>query len=46
MYSFLTITEEEKVTRTILLNENPALVLHVIDTKNIERMLSINTSID
>ena len=39
-YSLLPITEEEKVTRSVLLEEKPKLVLHVIDAKNLERMLS------
>jgi len=39
MYSLLPITEEENVARKILLNEKPYLVLHVLDAKNIERML-------
>ena len=39
MYSLLPITEEERVARRILLEEHPSLVLHVIDAKNIERML-------
>lgn len=39
MYSLLPITEEEKVARSILLNESPCLILHVIDAKNLERML-------
>ena len=39
MYSLLPITEEERVARRILLNERPRLVVHVIDAKNIERML-------
>lgn len=41
MYSFLCITEEEKVARSILLNEDPCVILHVIDTKNLERMLPL-----
>ncbi|MEW5758899.1 MAG: FeoB small GTPase domain-containing protein [Candidatus Omnitrophota bacterium] len=41
MYSLLPITEEERVTRKILFNEKPCLVIHVIDTKNLERMLSL-----
>jgi ferrous iron transport protein B len=41
MYSFLPITEEEKVTRRILLREKPDLILHVVDAKNLERMLSL-----
>jgi ferrous iron transport protein B len=41
MYSLLTITEEEKVARRILINEKPDIVIHVIDAKNLERMLSL-----
>lgn len=41
MYSFLPITEEEMVTRRLLLDEHPELVLHVIDAKNISRMLPL-----
>lgn len=41
MYSLLPISEEEKVGRSILLEENPCLILHIIDAKNIERMLSM-----
>jgi ferrous iron transport protein B len=39
MYSMLPITEEERVARRILLEESPYLVLHVIDARNLERML-------
>ncbi|GBD95208.1 MAG TPA: ferrous iron transport protein B [Nitrospirae bacterium] len=39
MYSLLPITEEERVARSILLDENPAVVVQVVDAKNIERML-------
>lgn len=41
MYSLLPITEEEKVAREILLNEIPDVVLHVIDAKNLKRMLPL-----
>ena len=41
MYSLMCITEEEKVTRDLLLNEEPAVVIHVIDAKNIQRMLPL-----
>lgn len=41
MYSLLPITEEERVAREILLNESPDLVLHVIDARNLERMLAM-----
>lgn len=39
MYSFLPITEEERVARTILLQEKPEVILHVVDARNLERML-------
>ena len=39
MYSMMPITEEERVARSILLNEDPHAVIHVIDARNIERML-------
>lgn len=39
MYSLLPISEEERVARNILLEEKPSLVLHVIDAKNLARML-------
>lgn len=41
MYSFLPITEEERVARRILLNEKPDIVIHVVDAKNLDRMLSL-----
>ncbi|OGP65457.1 MAG: ferrous iron transport protein B [Deltaproteobacteria bacterium RBG_13_47_9] len=41
MYSFLPITEEERVTRSILLQERPHVILHVVDAKNLERMLPL-----
>jgi ferrous iron transport protein B len=41
MYSFLPITEEERVARRILLNERPDIILHVVDAKNLDRMLSL-----
>lgn len=41
MYSFLPLTEEERVTQRILLNENPCIILHIIDAKNLERMLPL-----
>ncbi|MDB4470853.1 ferrous iron transport protein B [Deltaproteobacteria bacterium] len=39
MYSIMPITEEERVARQILLEETPHAVLHVIDARNIDRML-------
>ena len=41
MYSIVPITEEERVAREILLNESPDLVLHVLDARNLERMLAM-----
>jgi len=39
MYSMMPITEEERVARRILLNEDPHAVVHVVDARNIDRML-------
>lgn len=41
MYSLLPVTEEEYVTRRLLLQEEPDLVLHVADAKNLERSLPL-----
>ncbi len=41
MYSLLPITEEEGVARRILLKEKPDIVIHVVDAKNLERMMSL-----
>lgn len=41
MYSLLPITEEERVAKRLLLEARPALVLHVVDTKNLQRMLPL-----
>ena len=41
MYSIHTITEEERVAREILLHESPDVVLHVLDARNLERMLAM-----
>jgi len=41
MYSILPITEEERVAREILLHESPDLVVHVLDARNLERMLAM-----
>lgn len=40
MYSLLPITEEERIGKLILLTEHVDLIVHIIDAKNIERMLS------
>ncbi|MBI5145556.1 MAG: 50S ribosome-binding GTPase, partial [Candidatus Omnitrophica bacterium] len=41
MYSFLPLTEEERVARSILLREDPCVILHIVDAKNLERMLPL-----
>jgi ferrous iron transport protein B len=41
MYSLFPITEEERVTRTLLFREKPDVVVHVVDAKNLERMLPL-----
>lgn len=41
LYSFITITEEERVTKKILFEERPDVVVHVVDAKNIESKLSL-----
>lgn len=41
MYSFLPVTEEEKVARRIILDESPTVVIHVVDAKNLDRQLSL-----
>lgn len=41
MYSLFPITDEERVARRILMNEKPNLIIHVVDAKNLERMLSL-----
>lgn len=41
MYSLCPISEEERVSRSILLREKARIVLQVIDAKSLERMLSL-----
>lgn len=41
MYALLPISEEEAVARRLLLVEQPQQVLHVVDAKNLRRMLSL-----
>jgi ferrous iron transport protein B len=38
-YALLPITEDERVARSILLEEKPEVVLQIVDAKNLERML-------
>jgi ferrous iron transport protein B len=41
MYSLTPITEEERVARAVLLREQPDVVVHVVDAKNLNRMLAL-----
>ncbi|MBD2359396.1 50S ribosome-binding GTPase [Tolypothrix sp. FACHB-123] len=41
MYSLLPISEEEKVARDLLLSEPVSVVIHVVDGKNLGRMLPL-----
>ena len=41
IYSLMPLTDEERVTRQFLSKEHPDVVVHVVDTKNISRMLML-----
>ena len=41
MYSLLPLTEEERVARNIFIEEKPGMIIHVVDAKNLERMLPL-----
>ncbi|WP_456478443.1 ferrous iron transport protein B [Geoglobus ahangari] len=41
MYSFFSITEEERVAKRILLSSRPKVVVNVVDAKNIDRSLPL-----
>ena len=41
MYSLHPLTEEEKVARRILMDENIDVIVNVVDAKNLERMLPL-----
>ena len=41
MYSLLPITEEERVAKRSLLNSQPDYVLHIVDARNLTRMLPL-----
>jgi ferrous iron transport protein B len=45
LYTFLAITEEEKVTRRLLLEEGADLILHVVDANNPERALHLTVQL-
>jgi len=40
-YSFLPVTEEERVTRRLLVEERPDLILHVVEAAALDRMLPL-----
>ena len=41
LYSIYPITEEERVTLKILKEQDPHVIVHIIDAKNLERMLPL-----
>ncbi|MCS7187557.1 MAG: FeoB small GTPase domain-containing protein [Armatimonadota bacterium] len=41
MYSLFPSSEEERVARRLLMEERPDIVVHVVDAKNLERMLPL-----
>jgi ferrous iron transport protein B len=41
MYSMSPITEEERVSRRLLMEDKPEMVVHVVDAKNLGRMLPL-----
>ena len=41
MYSLLPMTEEERVARRIILDEPLDVIIHVVDARNLERMLTM-----
>jgi ferrous iron transport protein B len=45
LYALLPITEEERVARAALVAESPAAVVHVVDAKNLERMLGLTVQL-
>jgi ferrous iron transport protein B len=45
MYSLTPISEEERVARSILLEESPRVVLHIADAKNLERTLGLTVQL-
>src|SRR3972149_3293663 len=41
MYSLMPITEEERVSRTMMIAEKPDVILHIVDARNLDRMLPL-----
>ncbi len=45
MYSFSSLSEEEAIARRIIFEERDALLVHVVDAKNLDRMLPLTLQI-
>jgi ferrous iron transport protein B len=45
MYSLMPLTDEERVARRILLEGEPGVVLHMVDAKNLGRMLPLTVQL-
>ncbi len=41
MYSLIPTSQEEEVTRQILVQEKPEVIIHVVDARNLPRMLNL-----
>jgi len=41
LYSLLPITDDERVARNILFDNEDSIIVHVVDSKNIDRMLGL-----
>jgi len=41
MYSLIPVTEEEDVTRRIIMETESTIIIHIIDAKNLDRMLPL-----
>lgn len=41
IYSLMPLTDEERVTRQLIFQETPDIVIHVVDAKNLKRMLGL-----
>ncbi|QDR80373.1 ferrous iron transport protein B [Sporomusa termitida] len=41
LYSLIPLTEEERVTRLLLAKRRPDVIVHVVDAKNLKRMLNL-----
>jgi len=41
LYSLVSVSEEERVARAIIMGEQSACLLHIVDAKNLQRMLPL-----